>query len=708
MEPPTTATITRTDRDRVAVLTLDHPDRSMNVVDEQVLADLGAAVAAVLADDSVDAMVLASAKAGSFGAGADIAWLPELAAREDAEAFLAGVHELMTTLVRSPKPLVTAIDGSAFGGALELALGGAAILASSAATVGLPEVTLGLLPGGGGTQLLGRFVPTAEAAALLTAGGRLDAEGARDLGLVHAVVPAEDLLDEAVALAAHLAAEGTWRSDPLHEAGAREAVAARREELTAGRSGLSPAAGRILDALDAGIEGGLEAGLAAERAHFLALLRSPGARAALHLFQAEGDVKRRSRGGGSTVAKLGVIGGGQMGAGIAATAVSRGLRALVRDVSGESIEGARTYADGVLARTAPADGPDPRTALWGGTTGWGTIGEADAIVEAVFELPELKLEILAELCTIVGEDTLVATNTSAIQIASLAGAVPSPDRFLGMHFFSPVDRMPLVELIPHGGTSAATLQRAAALGRQLGKVPVVVGDAPGFFTSRVYARWLVEGLRLLLDGAAPDAIDVAAKAVGFPVGPMQAHDEATLNLVLQASVGQVAARVFTDRLDVPAVQGALEALLAAGVEGRRQGRGFYAYADGRRSGPDPEVHAIVGATPTTIDADVIGERLLLAFASECWLCWDDGTLCHPDDGDVAAVLGIGFPRALGGPFHWADELGAAEVIARTTALQSTAVDAVAYPHGDALVRMAADGDTFAAEARRPAPFTDPA
>src|SRR5690606_11019443 len=252
--------------------------------------------------------------------------------------------------------------------------------------------------------------------------------------------------------------------------------------------------------------------------------------AAIHLFQAESDIKRRSRGADGRAERLGVVGGGQMGSGIAATAVSRGLSALVRDVSAESLDRSRAYLDRVLARSAPEDGADPRAERWRGTTGWDGFAETDAVVEAVFELPELKNEILTTVSGLVGEQTLLATNTSAISIRSLAASVRAPERFLGMHFFSPVERMPLVELIPHEGTSAETLARAAALGRRLGKVPVVVGDAPGFFTSRVYARWLIEGVRLLLEGVRRGVLDSAAKAAGFPVGPLQAHDEAGVEL----------------------------------------------------------------------------------------------------------------------------------------------------------------------------------
>lgn len=690
-------TITRTDRGRVAVLLLDCPGRSMNVVDDQVLAELADLVEDIHADDAVDAFVLASGKDRAFGAGADIAWLPELAAREDAEALLVGAHGLMARIADGGTPMVTALHGTAFGGALELALAGHAIVATPDVSVALPEVGLELLPGGGGTQMLLRWVPLERALDMLTSGRPVSAAQAHDDGLVTRIVPCEDLLDSAVSLAADLARDDAGvAARPEVSADDAATVDAVRAELTGGRRGLSDAAATILDVVRTGVTDGREAGLAAERAAFLQRLRSSDARAAVHLFQVESEVKRRSAGGDAPpVATLGVVGGGQMGSGIAATAVSRGMSAIVRDVSEEALDRARAYRDKVLQRVG--EGPDdPRSELWSGTTGWDGFEGADAVVEAVFELPELKTDILGELCRRVGPDTLLATNTSAISVARLAEAVERSERFIGMHFFSPVERMPLVELIPHTGTSPDTQQRAAALGRQLGKVPVVVGDAPGFFTSRVYARWLAEGIRLLLDGVPVEQVDRVAKAVGFPVGPLHAHDEATLELVLQASITQVADNVMTDRLDVAAVRAALERLIDAGVTGRRHGSGFYAYGpDGRRAGANPAVVEVLDAGSTGLEDAVIGDRLLLAFVTECLLCWDDGTLCHPDDGDVASVLGIGFPRALGGPFHWADEVGHDDVRARCDALGP------AFPVGRSL-----GAGAFADAPRRPAPFQE--
>lgn len=708
---PSRMTIEREDRDGVAVLSLASPDRDTNVVDDDMLGSLDVRLAEVVADPAVRGVVLTSARASGLGVGADVAWLPELSARPDAEAFLADVHDLMLRMVTCPKPIVAAVHGTALGGAFELALGAHVLVLGESAVIGLPEVGLQLMPGGGGTQLLGRFAEPAVAAELLTSGRRLRAAEAQERGLTVEVVPDAELRAAAVARAVALAAthDGAAEDPGAGRDGDGSGVAAveaRRAELAAGRGGLTRAAGAILDVLAVGLRDGLAAGLRAERDGFLGLLRSPEARAAIHFFLAEAEVRRRSRGDGAPVERLCVVGAGQMGAGIAATAVSRGLAATVRDADEAALARAAGVRDTVLSRTARGADPDERSARWSSTPEWDGFDAADAVIEAVFELPEVKHQVLADVSARVPDGAIVATNTSAIPIASLAPSVAHPERFLGTHFFSPVDRMPLVELIPHAGTDPGVVARAAALGRAMGKVPVVVGDAPGFYTSRVYARWLMEGIRALLDGYGVAEIDAAAKAVGFPVGPLQAFDEATLLLVLQASIGQVAERGMTARLDVAAVRSALETLLAGGVEGRRQGRGFYTYGeDGKRTGANPDVPGLLGTSASgtsasgTGDAAVVGERLLLAFVTECLLCWDDGTLCHPIDGDVAAVLGIGFPRILGGPFGWVDEVGADEVIRRCAAL-----DARAFDVGDRTRALAAAGLRFVDEPRRTAPF----
>ena len=395
------------------------------------------------------------------------------------------------------------------------------------------------------------------------------------------------------------------------------------------------------------------------------------------------------------IGMLGLVGAGQMGAGIASTAITHGVDVVVRETDDGARARARRYRDAVLERVGDEDAT---RGGWEDTAEWESLAPVDAAVEAVFELPEVKDEVLQALSTTVSREALLASNTSAIPIHRLARSVHNPSRFLGMHFFSPVERMPLVEVIPHAQTDASTTDRARTIGRQLGKVPVVVGDAPGFFTSRVYARWLIEAIRLLEDGVSVRAVDEAALEVGFPVGPLRAIDHATTELVLQASVHQVVDHVMADRLDVQAVTDALVALQTSGVQGQRHGHGFYLYADGRRQGVNPAVEEVLGKRSTDPTPGSVGERLLMAFATEAWLCSDDGTLCHPDDGDVAAVLGIGFPKALGGPFAWADAQGLGAACSRAEALGP------AFPTGPEIAAVAGRGSQLADLPRRTSPF----
>lgn len=692
-----TRRVSRTDHGGVAVLLLDTPGQSMNVIDEELLGELRIQVERLMADNDIIAVVLGSVKAESFGAGADVNWLPTFVARADAEEYLESVHSLMYRIVASRRPFVAAVNGLALGGALELALACEAIVATPSASLGLPESSLGLIPGGAGTQLIRRWLNTKDSLELMLSARPLPAYEALARGLVSAIVEPSALLDAAILHASNLAAITTRRAVSVDlEDVARDVLQKQRE---VGPDRLGAVGESLIEVVSVGIERGPEAGCAAERQAFLRALRSSEFRSLRHLFIAEGDLRRRGRGSGVKARVLGVVGAGQMGSGIAATALSRGLDVHLRDVSQEKLDGAREYTLKVLHRVA-ADEHAITTAMkcLQETLDWEGFEDVDAVIEAVFELPELKTETLARVSDLVSPAALIATNTSAIPIHTLATAVSDPRRFIGTHFFSPVDRMPFVELVPHAATSSETIQRAAVLAGQLGKTSVVVADKPGFFTSRVYARWLIEGVRLLLDGAGILDIDSAARSVGFPVGPLQAHDEATLDLVMKASIIQVASTVMTDRLDVARIKVALQLLLDNGVLGRRQGVGFYRYEDGRRNGANEYVHEMLSVEPKELDPNEIRERLLLAFASECFLCWDDGTLCHPNDGDVAAVLAIGFPRTLGGPFYWADELGAAFVLSLCSSHGERA-----FTPGTSLSRLAQSGKRFHDEVRRDTP-----
>lgn len=689
----TDAIITRRDTGDIAILTYDVPGQPVNTVSEESLDALAAHVTAIAEDPQIAAAVLVSGKADGFCAGADIKKvLPALQAMEDARPAVARLQDALRTVLDSPKPVVAAIHGAAMGGGAEIALACQARVASDAegTQIGLPEVQLGLLPAGGGTQTLPRVLPAEQALDLLLSGRALRAQEARKTGLVDRVAPPDVLREAAIAHARDLASGAATRAarPPALDEAALTALARQGQALAEQRSrGIGRAHHLILAAFLAGLRDGLDAGLAQEREGFAELLRSDEAAAALHLFDAREQAVRAARRGAPKARKLFILGGGMMGAGLAATAVGQGMDARVRDLHESALAGVHRATEKFLAgrhdRRRAAGAPEPQPSRYGrlSTTGdYSGIGAADVVVEAVFEDLELKHRVIREAEAGMAPGAMFATNTSAIPIADLAVASARPEAFVGMHFFSPVERMALVEVIPHAGTSEETLARALSLTRQLGKVPVVVGDAPGFYTSRVISRWLVESVALLLDGARIEDVDDAATALGFPVGPLVIQDEVSLQLVRRAQADALRRPLEQGRVDLRAVQAGLDALMAGDHAGRRYGRGYYRYGpDGRRVGPDADVYdvlreAVPDATPAErgepgrLSSRQVRERLLWAFTGEALHCWDEGLLRSTSDGDLAAVLGIGFPANLGGPFHYVDRVGPGQALERLAAL----------------------------------------
>lgn len=699
-----TGQVTRHDDGDVAILTLDVPGTRVNTVTDRTFVELGDQLAGVVADTGVIGAVLASAKPHGFCAGADIRRLPELAASPDPRPVVQAAHRVVSAMTASAKPLVAALHGAALGAGLELALACHSRIATDheGTRFGLPEVKLGLLPAAGGTQHLPRLLPLPSALEYLLTGKTMYPRRARALGLLDGVVPANQLARTAVARVRALAAGVVVSAprEPPAESEIDEVLGAARALAAEQARGLYPAPERIIDVVEVGLRQGLEAGLAAERDAFTALLRTPEAAAAIHLYLAGEEARGRAPRADGDVRKLFVLGGGSMGAGIAAVAVDRGLHARVRDPDEAAHARVRRHVEGDLRRRYGKRGDAfaklyrERVHLLSVTADLSGLATADLVVESVFEGVCLKADVLREAEVRMRPDAVLASNTSAIPITRLADACARPERFCGMHFFSPVERRPLVEIVPHDGTSAATLQRALAAVRQLGKVPVVVADSPGFYTSRVFGRWLGEAVRLLLAGARIEHIDAAASALGFPLGPMAAYDEVSLELAHDVAANPDLAAVTGRHLDTGVVSDVIGALVEAGHVGRRGGLGFYHYdAAGRRGEPAARVYDVVGAAPAgEVDPGELADRLLYAFLTEALACFDEHLLRSPGDGDVAAVLGIGFPPNLGGPFHYVDRAGAAQVLERATALDRAHGG---FAPGRTLADLAGRGQRFA-------------
>lgn len=669
--------LTRHDAEGVAVLVYDVPDERMNTLTEQALRDLAAHMAAIAADDTVIGAVLVSGKPDNFCAGADLRRLPRLQAL-DHQARLAALersHQVLRAMTDLSKPLVCGIVGVALGGGLEIAMACDHRIAGDHPNtqLGLPEVRLGLLPGLGGTQHLPRLIGAPAALEHLLTGKPIYPRKALALGLVDEVVPHNQVRRRAVARVHQMAAHPPARRTADLPAGADldNLIAGARYLAKERTGGLSPAPDAILDAVEAGLRDGLDAGLAAEREAFARLLGTPEAAAGVHLFLSSEAAKKRPAPQARPTRRVFVLGAGMMGGALGIVAADRGIDARVRDIDEGALTAARRHAEQVLQRRYGKRRTQypylrreriHRLAL---TTDLDGVGTAEVVIEAVPESVDLKHRVIAEASDRMGPGAILASNTSALPIGLLAEASPHPAAFIGMHFFSPVDRMPLVEIIPHSGTSQATTDTVVRLALDLGKVPIVVADSPGFYTSRVFGRWLAEATRLLADGARIEEIDQAATRLGFPVGPLVAYDEVSLALAHKATQEPTTASVTADRVDATPTRQVIGALVDAGRLGRKAGRGFYDYADdGSRGDPAADVYTIAGLPGDGgVPPDLIADRLLWAFVSEALLCFDEGLLRSPADGDVGAVLGIGFPPTLGGPFFHADRVGAAAVVA---------------------------------------------
>jgi 3-hydroxyacyl-CoA dehydrogenase/enoyl-CoA hydratase/3-hydroxybutyryl-CoA epimerase len=661
----------------------------------------------LMADPAVKGIVIGSDKS-DFIAGGDLKQLQ--AARDPAavKAIVGPFLQALRLLEKGGKPVVAALSGTALGGGLELALACHRRIAAAnpAARFGFPEATLGLMPGAGGTQRLPRLIGLAAATPLILEGKRLALEEAHKLGLVDEVVPAERLLQAAKDwVLANPGATQPWDRKGFtfpgfavqSQQGRHFFTGAWARSRKAG-GGNNLAAETILQVLQQGLQRSLDAGITIETRHFARLACGNDAKNKIRtLFNGVNRAKSmKMRPAGlppSQVKRLAVLGGGVMGRGIALVAALAGIEVTLVDVSAEaarnSLEAIRAHAareaekgrlklplEQLLARITPSADPQ-------------AIADADFVVEAVFEKAEVKHAVLARAAAVVGAEVPIASNTSTMPIAGLAAAVKNPQRVIGLHFFSPVDRMPLVEVIRAAGTDDATLARSLDFLRQLGKTPVVVNDGLGFFTSRIVTTYSSETLNLVGEGIAPQLIDNAAVNGGFAIGGASLAELTTLPLLADIlksmrGDGQRIANAGNTAEETVA------RLLAAGRVGKAAGKGLYDYGpQGRDVWP---ALAELFAPRSPLDEETVRRRLFHVQSLEAVRCLDDGILAEPIDGDVAAVLGWGYPAHLGGPFAYIDRLGAARFVAECEEL--AARFGARFTPPERLHRMAAAGETF--------------
>jgi 3-hydroxyacyl-CoA dehydrogenase/enoyl-CoA hydratase/3-hydroxybutyryl-CoA epimerase len=697
------------------VLWLDMPGSKLNVLGTPVFDEL-AALLERLPHRGLSGLVVASAKPGSFVAGADVHEIWGVSDPEDGAMKAARGQAIFQRLAALPFPTLCAIDGLCLGGGTELALACTYRVASDFAKtfVGLPEVRLGILPGFGGTTRLPRLVGLPAALDLLLTGKTVDAKRAFKMGLVDDVLPKEDFVARAVRwLGARLTADAPARvraerrrrragppawaleGNPI---GRALVLARARSSVLAETKGHYPAPLAILDLVARVSRGPIPEALALEAQAVGRLLVTPEHKNPTALFfLTEHAKKAPPTPQAIEVARCGVLGAGTMGGGIAQVLADAGIEARLKDLDDAAIgRGLKTAFDAYSRRVrrrrmTPAERGRRMARISGGTT-WAGFGRADAVIEAVVERMDVKQAVLADAESRLPEKHVLLTNTSSLDVDEMGAKLERPELLAGLHFFNPVDRMPLVEVIAGRRSSPVAVETALALARRLGKTPVVVRNAPGFLVNRVLMPYLNEALHLFRQGVHIESLDRAMVDFGMPMGPLRLLDE--IGLDVADKVSHVLGAAFGDRVD-PA--GVLWAMVQGGRAGRKQGLGFYRYRAGETT-PDPAVYPLADRP----DRDVIQagasawvERMTLAMVNEAARCLEEGIVDTPADVDLAMVMGPGFPPFRGGLLRHADTLGALRVVERLSALERAY--GLRFSPCELLRRMAADRSVFRAE-----------
>jgi 3-hydroxyacyl-CoA dehydrogenase/enoyl-CoA hydratase/3-hydroxybutyryl-CoA epimerase len=697
----------------IAIIRLNQPGKPVNVISAALVAamdDILRRIEEGEQDGSIRAAAILSEKKGTWIAGADIEQFKDFKTAADGEAASRAGQQLLNRLERLRVPVVAAIDGAALGGGMEVALACTYRIASDSpkTKLGLPEVNLGIVPGAGGTQRLPRLVGLRTALDLMLTGKQLDGRRARSAGIVDEVVPAA-ILPQVARQVANDLADG--RREPRGAArrgspqrlenlpGMRQFIFSKaRQGVMSKTRGVYPAPLRLLDVVEEGLGRELDEGLELEARAFGELAVTPEARSLVHLFFATTAAKNDPALGETIkppkVNRIAVVGAGFMGAGIAAASAESGITVRLKDVKPEAAaKGLKTARDTLIKRakrrkarrfevTALTDRVEATTEYTG-------FHSADVVVEAVFEDVSLKHSVIRDIEAKIGKDTVLGSNTSTIPIATLAEAASRPENVIGLHFFSPVEKMPLLEIITHTGTANWVTATAHAFGKQIGKTPIIVNDAPGFYANRILSPYMAEAALLLEEGVRMEEIDAAMTAWGYPVGPITLYDEVGLDVAQKA--GKILAAAFADRMQPSSV---LDRMVADARQGRKNGRGFFTYGeDGKKAGPDETVYAVIGnPAARTLPRAEIQERLGLTMVNEALRTLEEGVLRSARDGDVGAVLGIGFPPFRGGPFWYVDQTGAQNVLERMWALE--AKHGPRFAPAPLLVERAATGERF--------------
>jgi 3-hydroxyacyl-CoA dehydrogenase/enoyl-CoA hydratase/3-hydroxybutyryl-CoA epimerase len=711
--------------DGVAVITWDVKDKSMNVLSREAFALIDGMIDDALADDAVKGIVITSGK-DSFAGGMDLNTLATIRAEagdEPAQAlfdFTMNGHRILRKLERAGmdpktnkggKPVACAITGTCMGIGTEIALAchRRFMVDNPKAKIGLPEILVGIFPGGGGTMRYSRMVGAMAAAPVLLEGKTLEPKKAKGASLIDEVVAADELLARAkewVLSATDADIVKPWDQKgwkmpggaPYHPAGFMTFVGASAM-INGKTKGVYPAAKALLSAVYEGALVDFDTALRIEARWFTNVLLNPSSSAMIRsLFlnkQALEKGANRPEAPDQRVKKVGVIGAGMMGAGIGYVSANAGIEVVLIDAAQDAADRGKSHAEGILdkgmkrGKVTEAKKAEVLGRITA-TTDYAALAGCDLIVEAVFEDPGIKAEVTKKVLAAVGPDCIFATNTSTLPITELAKASDSPEQFIGIHFFSPVDKMMLVEIIKGEKTGDRAVAKALDFVRQIRKTPIVVNDARFFYANRCIIPYINEGIRMVKEGVEPALIENAAKLVGMPLGPLQLTDETSLDLGAKIAKATKAAMgaAYDDTVDE-----VIFGMVDEGRLGRKSKAGFYAYDEaGKRLGLWDGLAQHYPVAAEQPDLTEVQHRLLFVQVLEAVRALEEGVLMDIREGDVGAILGWGFAPWSGGPFSWLDILGTPYAAERCDQLAAAHGDRFACP--TLLREMADKGQSF--------------
>ncbi|NQZ22909.1 MAG: fatty acid oxidation complex subunit alpha FadJ [Colwellia sp.] len=700
----------------IAHLVMDVIGESMNTLKAEFSEQIDEILTEIRNDSTIKGVVLLSGKADSFVAGADINMLASCKSADEATALSQKGQMIFDQIESLAIPVIAAINGACLGGGLELAMACHARICSDngKTALGLPEVQLGLLPGSGGTQRLPKLVGIQKALDMMLTGKQLRAKQALKMGLVVDVVPNSILVSAAENLA--LSAQGkaskvkqsqrkismldkALEGNPI---GRNIIFKQATKSVLAKTKGNYPSPLKIIDCVRVGIEKSSSRGYQTEAEHFGELVMTPESAQLRQIFFATTDMKKEQGIAGvdaAAINSVGILGGGLMGGGIAfVSATKANVDVRIKDIAPQGISHAMKYGYDLLNKKVKRrfmlkSEMQKQLAMITGCVDYSGFKNVDMVIEAVFEDLSLKQKMVADMENYCSEQTIFASNTSSLPIGKIAEQALRPENVIGLHYFSPVDKMPLAEIIAHPKTSEQTISTTVAFAKKQGKTPIVVQDKAGFYVNRILAPYMNEAALILLEGESIGKLDKALVNFGFPVGPMQLLDEVGIDV--GAKIGPILQAELGDRFAPPE---AFNKLISDKRLGKKVQKGFYLYKDKKgkkvtKKLVDESIYSLLNirVKDQKTNAELV-QRCVYMMLNEAARCLDEGIIRNARDGDIGAIFGIGFPPFLGGPFHYMDTLGAKALVTKLNQWSNELGER--FKPCQALINMAESGDKY--------------